>query len=93
MSATHKASHKPLLHKYENLLFLKGGFFFIKIHFFDSRQKHFNSKVFPHFLIRDGFFNDDPLRGTEVYPPTHHVRFIVMIMTMEYDDDDDFYLD
>ena len=44
MSATHKASHKPFLHKYENL-------------------------------------------------PTHHIRFIVMMMTMEYNDDDDFYLD
>ena len=26
MSATHKASSKPFLYKYENLLFLKGGF-------------------------------------------------------------------
>lgn len=30
MSATRKASHKPFLHKYENLLFLKGVFFYQK---------------------------------------------------------------
>ena len=96
MSATHKASHKPFLYKYENLLFLKGGFLSKDNYISIQKFCHTFKSVIDSFLMIFGeglsfiylaiihiFCDDDGYNYGEGYVHDND----------NGDDDDDFYLD